>query len=81
MLTSVLVLAGELPLKGALPVELHAALLLLCERGGRWGRRGSWGSWSWGGLDQSRQVVGEAQTIEGIWVAQDVRFREDFIFH
>lgn len=78
MLTSVLVLAGELPLKGALPVELHAALLLLCERGGR---RGRWGSWSWGGLDQSRQVVGEAQTIEGIWVAQDVRFREDFIFH
>lgn len=44
-----LLLAGELPLEGALPVELHAPLLLLCER---------WGSW--GGLDQSRQVVREA---------------------
>lgn len=52
MLTSMLLLAGELPLEGALPVELHAPLLLLCERGGRWG--------SWGGLDQSRQVVREA---------------------
>lgn len=54
MLTSMLLLAGELPLKGALPVQLHAPLLLLCERGGRWG------NCSWGGVDQSRQVVREA---------------------
>lgn len=43
-----LLLAGQLLLEGAPPVELHAPLLLLCQGGG-WGR--------WGGVDQPWQVL------------------------
>lgn len=73
MLTGMLLLlAGELPLEGALPVELHAPLLLF----GQWGS-----SWSWSGVDQSWQVIREAWAIEGIWVAEDVWFRGHFFFN
>lgn len=68
-----LLLAGELPLQGALPVELHAPLLLLCQG------RGSWSCW--GGVDQPWLLIREAGDVQGIWVAEDVRFRRDFVFN
>lgn len=47
--TCVLLLAGELPLQSALPVELHTFTLLLGQGGGR----GGGGSWPRGGVHQS----------------------------
>lgn len=70
-----LLLAGELLLQGALPAELHTPQLLLRQWGGWGARRG------WGGVDQPWQAVREAGATEGIWVAEDVRFRGQFFLN
>lgn len=72
-------LAGELPLQGPLPVQLHALMLLFSQGGGSWG--GSrWGSWSRGRVDRLLQVIREAWSIKRIRLPKDMRFRSCLFF-
>lgn len=74
-LTAVL-LARQLPLQGALPVELHAFTLLLRQGGGSWGG----GNRSRGGVDRSREVIREAHGVKRIWISKDLHFRRRLFF-